>query len=132
MYNAFFRGAAPYNSPIEEIDVSGWDLSNTTNAYGMFAANGSNGLGGTGLKRIIGLDTWNTSHFTNMSQMFQGLSSLTTLDLSSFDTSNVTNTDDMFKDCTSVTTAYGRTNSDITKLNASGGKPSGITFVVKN
>ena len=132
MSHAIFRSGTASSSPIEEIDVTGWDLSNTTNASGMFAANGSNGFGGTGLKRIIGLDTWNTSHITNMSQMFYGLSSLTTLDLSSFDTSNVTNTDDMFKDCTSVTTAYGRTNSDITKFNASSNKPSGLTFVVKS
>ena len=132
MSHAIFRSGATSSSPIEEIDVTGWDLSQTTNALGMLGANGSNGLGGSGLKRIIGLDTWNTSHITNMSQMFYGLSSLTTLDLSSFDTSNVTNTDDMFKDCTSVTTAYGRTNSDITKFNASSNQPTGLTFTVKS
>ncbi|MBQ3307082.1 MAG: BspA family leucine-rich repeat surface protein [Bacilli bacterium] len=184
MSHAIFRSGQLSSSPIEEIDVTGWDLSNTTNAYGMFAASGSNGLGGTGLKRIIGLDTWDTSHITDMSQMFQGLSSLTTLDLSSFNTSNVTrmdamflycssltqldlsnfntsnvtnvssmfnncislttldlssfntsnvtNTDDMFNGCTSVTTAYGRTNTDITKLNASRNKPSNINFVLKS
>ena len=132
MSHAIFRSGATSSSPIEEIDVTGWDLSQTTNALGMLGANGSNGFGGTGLKRIIGLDTWNTSHITNMSQMFQGLSSLTTLDLSSFDTSNVTNTDDMFKDCTSVTTGYARTQSDADKFNNSSYKPSGLTFVVKN
>ncbi|MBQ3306620.1 MAG: BspA family leucine-rich repeat surface protein [Bacilli bacterium] len=132
MSHAIFRTGGTDSSPIEEIDVTGWDLSQTTNALGMLGANGSNGFGGTGLKRIIGLDTWNTSHITNMSQMFQGLSSLTTLDLSSFDTSNVTNTDDMFKDCTSVTTGYARTQSDADKFNNSSYKPSGLTFVVKN
>ncbi|MBQ3306752.1 MAG: BspA family leucine-rich repeat surface protein [Bacilli bacterium] len=131
MSHAIFRSGAASSSPIEEIDVTGWDLSNTTNVSGMLGSYGSNGFGGTGLKRIIGLDTWDTSHITNMSYMFQGLSSLTTLDLSSFNTSNVTNTDNMFDGCTSVTTAYGRTNSDITKFNASSNKPSNITFIPK-
>ena len=129
---AIFRSGAASSSPIEEIDVTGWDLSNTTNAYGMLGNNGTNGMGGTGLKRIIGLDTWDTSHITNMSQMFQGLSSLTTLDLSSFDTSNVTNTDNMFNGCTSLTTGYARTQSDADKFNNSSNKPSGVTFAVKS
>ena len=132
MSHVIFRNGAASSSPIEEIDVTGWDLSNTTNVSGMFAANGSNGLGGSGLKRIIGLDTWDTSHITNMSQMFQGLSSLTTLDLSSFNTSNVTNSDDMFKNCTSLTTGYARTSADATMFNNSTNKPSNITFVVKS
>ena len=125
--HVFFRsmGGGP---SIEEIDVTGWNLSNTTDITGMFGSSGSNG---TGLKRIVGLNTWGTSHITNMQQIFSGLSSLTTLDLSSFDTSNVTNTDDMFKDCTSLTTGYAKTSADATKLNSSSNKPSGVTFVVK-
>ena len=86
----------------------------------------------TGLKRIIGLDTLDTSHITNMSQMFQDLSSLTTLDLSSFNTSNVTNSDDMFKNCTSLTTGYARTQADATMFNNSTNKPNGVTFAVKS
>ena len=39
---------------------------------------------------------WNTNQLINMSQMFQGCSSLTTLNLSSFNTNNVTNMDSMF------------------------------------
>ena len=129
--DGFFRMMYGEGS-IEEIDVTGWDLSNTTNISGLFGITGSGSAGGTGLKRIIGFDTWNTSNITNMSNLFYGLTSLEKIDLSSFDMSNVTNTDNMFYSCTSVTTAYGRTNSDITKLNASLNKPSNITFVVKS
>ena len=132
MSHALFRNGATNSSPIEEIDVTGWDLSNTTNADGMFAANGSNGLGGKGLKRIIGLDTWDTSHITSMSQMFQGLSSLTTLDLSTFNTTNVTGMDSMFSGCTSLTTGYARTQADADIFNNSSNKPSGVTFAVKS
>ena len=132
MSNAIFRFGGAYSSPIEEINVTGWDLSNTTNASGMFGSYGSNGKGGTGLKRIIGLDTWDTSHITNMSNMFSGLSLLQTIDLSSFNTSNVTNTANMFQGCSSLTTGYARTQTDADKFNASSNKPSGVTFVVKS
>ena len=157
MLDSIFRNGSTYSSPIEEINVTGWDLSNTTNASGMFGTGGSNGKGGTGLKKIIGLDTWNTSNITNMSAMFQGLSSLqsldlssfntsnvtdisfmfngcsklTTLDLSSFDTTSVTNTDGMFYKASSLTTMYARTQADADMFNSAGGNPSNINFVVK-
>ena len=69
MSNAIFRNSGAGSSPIEEINVTGWDLSYTTNATGMFGSNGSSGKGGTGLKRIIGLNTWDTSQITNMRKM---------------------------------------------------------------
>ena len=47
---------------------------------------------------------FNTSKVTNMTSMFDGCSSLTTLDLSSFNTSNVTNMTRMFSGCSSLTT----------------------------
>ena len=100
MTNSVFRNSGASTSPIEEVDVTGWDLSKTTNAFGMF---GSNGEGGTGLKTIKGLDTWDTSHITNMGNMFQGLTLLTELDVSSFDTSNVTKMSNMFQGLSSIT-----------------------------
>ena len=100
--NAIFRLCSAYNSPIEEIDVTGWDLSNTTNLSGVFGSFGSNDTGGTGLKTIIGLDTWDTSNITDMGSMFEGLSSLTEVDLSSFDMSHVTNLSNIFKGMTSL------------------------------
>ena len=45
----------------------------------------------------------NTSNVTNMSDMFNGCSSLTSLDLSGWNTSNVTNMEYMFYDCSSLT-----------------------------
>ena len=46
---------------------------------------------------------FNTSNVTNMYYMFHDCSSLTSLDLSSFDTSNVTNITFMFQGCSSLT-----------------------------
>ena len=45
----------------------------------------------------------NTTSATNMSYMFNGCSSLTTLDLGSFDTTSVTNMQNMFYGCNSLT-----------------------------
>ena len=125
--NVFFRNMGAVSS-VEELDVTGWDLSNTTDIFGLFAGAGS---GDYGLKRIVGLNTWDTSNITNMSQMFQYLNSLQSIDLSSFNTSSVTNMSDMFKGCTSLTTGYARTQSDADKFNNSSNKPSGVTFVVR-
>ena len=52
----------------------------------------------------LDLSSWNTSKVTNMGDMFNGCSSLTTLDLSSWNTSNVTNMEKMFEGCSSLTT----------------------------
>ena len=45
---------------------------------------------------IEGLENVSTANVTNMASMFQGMNSLTSLDVSSFDTSNVTNMSYMF------------------------------------
>jgi len=54
------------------------------------------------LKKIVGLEYLNTSEVTDMSQMFLGCSSLTSLDLKNFNTSNVTDMTGMFQDCSSL------------------------------
>ena len=51
----------------------------------------------------LDLSGWNTSNVTNMNDMFGGCSSLTSLDLSHFDTSNVTNMIAIFANCSSLT-----------------------------
>ena len=56
------------------------------------------------LKSIEGLEHINTSQVMDMSYMFSGCSSLTTLDLSRFDTSKVTDMSRMFSSCSSLTT----------------------------
>ena len=57
-----------------------------------------------GLKEIDGLDKFDTSNVTDMSYMFDGCESLTTIDVSNFDTSNVTDMRVMFSGCKSLTT----------------------------
>ena len=55
------------------------------------------------LSSIEGISYLNTSNVTDMSGMFQGCNSLTSLDLSSWDTGNVTNMNSMFNGCDSLT-----------------------------
>ena len=52
------------------------------------------------ITKLTGLDT---SNVTDMNNMFNGCSSLTTLDLSSINTSKVTTMQEMFSGCTSLT-----------------------------
>ena len=58
----------------------------------------------TNLQTITFGDNFDTSKVTDMSNMFSGCSSLTTLDVSNFDTSNVTNMGSMFSNCSKLTT----------------------------
>ena len=51
------------------------------------------------MTEIIGLNYFNTSNVTDMSNMFEGCHDLTTLDLSSFNTTNVTTMFAMFRNC---------------------------------
>jgi surface protein len=62
--------------------------------------------------------------------MFNGCSSLTSLDLSNFDTSNVTTMQYMFQDCTSLQTVYVKDETAKTKIEASSGFPSTATVIV--
>ena len=54
------------------------------------------------LVNIIGINYLNTSQVTNMYCMFDGCSSLTTLDLSLFNTSQATNMQTMFRGCSNL------------------------------
>ena len=55
------------------------------------------------LTSVSGLEYLNTQNVQNMTQMFYGCSSLTSLDLSSFDTQNVLSMSQMFYGCSSLT-----------------------------
>ena len=55
------------------------------------------------LTTIIGLENLNTTNVTDMSGMFGGCASLTSLNLSSFNTSKVTDMGGMFSGCKSLT-----------------------------
>ena len=56
------------------------------------------------LTSITGLDNLNTTEVRNMQSLFQGCSSLTSLDLTCFDTSNLINMNGMFAYCSSLKT----------------------------
>ena len=56
------------------------------------------------LSSIDGIQYLNTSEVTDMSSMFSGCSSLTSLDLRGFDTGKVTNMNSMFYGCSSLVT----------------------------
>ena len=55
------------------------------------------------LQAIEGIEYLNTSEVTNMDHMFNGCSSVTSLDVSHFNTSKVTVMRNMFSDCSSLT-----------------------------
>ena len=57
----------------------------------------------TVLRKIGGLEHLNTSEVKDMSEMFEGCSGLTSLDLSHFNTQNVTNMSEMFYGCSGLT-----------------------------
>ncbi len=108
-------------SAATSIDLSNFDTSNVVNMAIMFSESAATSLD---------LSSFNTSNVTNMISMFEG-SAATSLDLSSFDTSNVKYMGSMFKG-SKATTGYARTQTDADKFNSLGGKPSTLTFVVKD
>ncbi len=110
-----------YSSKATSIDLSSFDTSNVTDMSFMFYESAATSLD---------LSNFNTSKVTNMSYMFY-YNRATILDLSSFDTSNVTDMDGILIN-SAATTGYARTQTDADKFNASSGKPSGLTFVVKS
>ena len=70
----------------------------------------------TALKSIKGIENLNTDNVTDMSYMFSGCSSLTSLDLSNFKTDNVTDMGGMLSGC-----------SGLTSLDLSGFKTDNVT-----
>lgn len=106
-------------SGVQTLDLSSWDTSNAINMYAMFQA-----AKATTLKL-----NFNTSKTEQMGYMFYQ-SKVAALDLSSFQVIKGAVTDYMFED-SAITTAYARTQADADKLNSTGNKPVGLTFVVK-
>ena len=62
--------------------------------------------GMTNLSEIIGMEYLNTSEVENMISMFEGCSSLETIDISSFTTGKLKWITQMFNQCTNLTTIY--------------------------
>ena len=109
------------NTKVNNLNLSNFDTSNVTDMQQMF--DGS-------LVENLNIDSFDTSSVTNMNRMFAG-SAIATFDLTNFDTSNVTDMQNMFINAT-TTIGYAKTQADADRLNASAGKPSGLTFTVKN
>ena len=65
------------------------------------------------LKKIEGIENLNTSNVTDMSCMFRGCESLTSLDVSNFNASNVTDMSGMFFEC------YNLKSLDVSNFNTS-------------
>ncbi|EMF0063179.1 BspA family leucine-rich repeat surface protein, partial [Enterococcus hirae] len=72
----------------------------------------------TNVTEIEGLSQLDTSNVTDMSKMFKGMSSITSLDVSGFDTSKVTNMQHMFSGMSSVTSldVSGFDTSNVTDM----------------
>ena len=80
---------------VEKITFENVDSSDATNMSGMFA-------GDTNLKEIIGLNKLDTSNITGMYSMFEGCSSLMSVDLSGMITNKVTGMSRMFYGCVNL------------------------------
>ena len=91
----------PWNDYVEGITTVVFDASfaaySPTTTFSWFSGCGN-------LSTIEGMSNLKTDEVTDMSYMFNGCSSLTSLDLSSFNTQNVTNMVMMFYNCSSLTT----------------------------
>ena len=97
---------------LTDIDLNGLITSDTVNTLGMFFSN-------DGLNRINGIETWDVSNVTNMSNMFFYCYGLTSLDLSNWNTSNVTNMNSMFYGCAGLTSLdlSNWNTSNVTNMN---------------
>ena len=100
--------------------------------------------GNRDLDTFVGWENLNTSEVTNMSQMFQDCSGLTSVTLSGFDTQNVTDMSQMFNGCSGLTSislsgfnTQNVTNmsqmffgcSSLTSINLSGINTSNVEFM---
>ncbi len=106
---------------LTELNATDWKPTSATNMSYMFS-------GTTALEKVVGSETWDVSHVTNMSSMFgadnyaaSNKSGIKTLDISGWDVSNVTNMTYMFEYADRLTTL---TTSNFTP----GVSTSGVTM----
>ena len=96
---------------LTNLDLSSFDTNNVTRVggYGQYGQNGGYSYGGaTGMfencSSLVSLIIpFDTSHITDFGRMFQGCSSLTTLDISTFDTTTAKDMGCMFDGCKNLT-----------------------------
>jgi surface protein len=80
--------------PIEELDVSGWNVSAATDLSYMFY--------GCGKLKKLDMSGWDVSKVTTTYHMFTDCHSLESLDFSGWNPVSLTNANGMFNDCRSV------------------------------
>ena len=90
---------------VESIDLTYLNIDQTTSLREFFASCSS-------LETIIYGENWNMSNITNISYMFYGCTSLTSVDLSSFNTSKVTNLSYLFYNCSNLSNVIFGQNFD--------------------
>ncbi|MGX7164039.1 BspA family leucine-rich repeat surface protein [Enterococcus massiliensis] len=84
------------NTVISSLDATNWGMDSLTNAYAMF-------YHAKGLTEINGTENWSMAKVTRMDDMFNGASSLKTLDASGWKTGNVTTMLGMFSGTSALT-----------------------------
>ena len=112
-------------SSLTSIDLSSLDISNVTDATNMFR-DCSN-------LTSINLKGFNNSSGVKISFMFSGCSSLTSIDLSGLDVSKINaiyNMSNVFQGCTSLQTIYVKDETAKTKIEASTGFPTGVSVII--
>ena len=114
--------SSPYGSATTAvIDASFADYQPTSTAYWFMKC--------SSLTSITGMENLKTDNVTNMSEMFDGCSGLTNLDVSNFKTDNVTNMSNMFRNCSSLTSlnVSGFNTDNVTAMNYMFSGCSGLT-----
>ena len=97
-----------YNSGIEELNVTNWNLSGKgTSVNGVFQ--------NSKLSNLIGSENLINSTWTQLPSIFLGCP-LTSIDVSNWDTSNVTSMAQMFQNCKNLQTIVGLENLDMSKV----------------
>jgi len=93
------RGIGTFSgcASLKSLDLSGCDFSQATSLYGFCS-------GCEALEEITFASTLDTRNVEDMTDMFGGCSSLTSIDLSNFNTQNVKDMHSMFGGCSSLTT----------------------------
>lgn len=107
------------NNKSQDLDVSTLTTSKVVDMSHMFE--------GT-IAKELDLRKFETESLVNMSAMFKN-TQLEEIDLGSFNLDNVINTNDALSQ-TTAKVGYARTQTDLTKLNASRNKPSDLTFTI--
>ena len=79
------------------IDLTGWDMPVLQDIHSMFAYSSH-------VKRIVGLDTWDATSFTNVNYLFTQCYDLEYVDVSTWNTSSLVSANSVFYQCQSLET----------------------------